>query len=112
MTKIQDKVLQIAGQYEQLKKEHASKSSELEEVKQREQQLKLEKEQLQKEVSRHSQEKQMMAEEAQKLKQSLAQSASSSPGVADKDKVARLAGMIKKLHQLKSEYKKADSNTA
>ena len=49
-----------------------------------------------------------MAEEAKKLKESLVQS-SSSTGATDKDKVARLAGMIKKLHQLKSEYKKADS---
>ena len=51
-----------------------------------------------------------MAEEAKKLKESLAQSASST-GVTDKDKVSRLAGMIKKLHQLKSDYKKADSTT-
>ena len=49
--------MQIARQYEELKKESNTKTSELEEVKEREHKLQLEKEQLEQEVSHHTQEK-------------------------------------------------------
>jgi hypothetical protein len=50
-----------------------------------------------------------MADEAVKMKQQLVQKSSPSSGPQDKDKVNRLAKMIKKLSQLKTEFKQAET---